>query len=69
MSVNELRDRPPTMSNGTLDRALAAIGAQRVGQCKRWDPFRYFKPQLVSSQTSIPRWEERNESAEREREG
>jgi hypothetical protein len=69
LSVNELKDRHPTMSNGTLDRALAAVGAQRIGQGKRGDPFRYFKPQLVSSQPSIPGWEERNASAEGEREG
>ena len=39
LSVNELKDRHPTMSNGTLDRALAAVGAQRIGQGKRGDPF------------------------------
>jgi hypothetical protein len=64
LSVNELKDRHPTLSHGTLDRALAAVGAQRIGEGKRGDPFRYFKPALVSSQTSIPRWEERNECAE-----
>jgi hypothetical protein len=38
----------------------------QIGQGKREDPFPYFKPALVSSQPSIPRSEERNESAERE---
>ena len=64
LSVNELKDRHPTLSNGTLDRALAALGAQRIGQGKRGDPFKYFKPDLVSSQPSISRWEERNEATE-----
>ena len=69
LSVKELKDRHPTLSPGTLDRALAGLGAQRIGEGKRGDPFRYHKPEKVSSQTSISRWEERNESAEREGEG
>jgi hypothetical protein len=64
LSVNELKDRHPNLSNGTLDRALASLGAQRIGQGKRGDPFRYFRPALVSAQPSNPRWEERNESTE-----
>jgi hypothetical protein len=66
LSVKELKDRHPTLSPGTLDRALAGMGAQRIGGGKRGDPFRYYKPEKVSSQTSISRWEERNESAEAE---
>jgi hypothetical protein len=64
LSVKELKDRHPTLSAGTLERALAGLGARRIGGGKRGDPFRYYKPEMVSSQTSISRWEERNESAE-----
>jgi hypothetical protein len=66
LSVNDLKDRHPTLTNGTLDRALTALGAQRIGQGKRGDPFRYFKPALVSPQRSILRWEERNGLPEHE---
>jgi hypothetical protein len=63
LSVKELKDRHPTLSAGTLERALAGLGARRIGGGKRGDPFRYYKPEMVSSQTSISRWEEGNESA------
>ena len=47
LSVNELKDRHPMLSHGTLDRALAALGARRIGEGKRGDPFRYYRPEKV----------------------
>jgi hypothetical protein len=66
LSVNELKVRHPSLSHGTLDRALAGLGVRRIGAGKKGDPFRYYKPKMVSSQTSIPRWQERNGSARRD---